>query len=123
MKSFPGKVFFPGFSGIRWFFSREGLSKDSFHFHAFGGSFPGKVDLFPGNDFRLAAEGLFPGEEVFSRGVYIVVVVVALLVVVFLLVCGCLLLWLAASKIVGMFNEALFCADLLPKRFFSREDF
>ena len=69
------------------------------------------MDLFPGNDFRLAAEGLFPGEEVFSRGVYVVVVVVALLVVVFLLVCGCLLLWLAASKIVGMFNEALFCAD------------
>ena len=89
MRSFPGKVLFPGFSGIRWFFSRESLSKDSFHFHAFGGSFSGKVDLFPAKDFRVAAEGLSPGEEVFSRGMYVVVVVIALLVFVFLfIVCG-----------------------------------
>ena len=60
----------PCFTGKH--FSLKSLSKDSFHFHVFGGSFPGKVDLFPGKDFRVAAERLFPAEEVFSQGMYVV---------------------------------------------------
>ena len=72
MRSFPGKVLFPGFSGMRWYFSRESLSKDSFRFHAFGESFPGKMEFFPGRDFRVAAEGLFPGRGWFpgERGLF-----------------------------------------------------